>query len=266
MGAAERRAGAAGWVGVKVACLGSGSRGNAFAVEARGVTALVDCGFSPAGMRRRLAALNLSPGEVDFILITHEHRDHSRGLEALAAESGAEAVMTFGTAAALGYSGKWRPVAAGTSVALRGVRAEAFAVCHDAAEPAQFVLDDGARRLAIVTDLGRLTDETLSACENLDGLVVECNYDAEMLRDNRRYPLRVKERICGGMGHLENGEAAALARAADGGRLRFLAAAHLSENNNRPELARAALAQAMNGNARDIAVADQAGGFGWRTI
>ena len=251
---------------MKVSCLGSGSRGNAFLVEARGATILVDCGFSPKGLRRRLAARNVSAGEIDFILLTHEHNDHSRGLAATAAESGAEVCMTAGAARALDYRGKWRRLEAGAPAALGGILATPFAVCHDAAEPVQFVLDDGARRLAIATDLGRVCPDALAACANLDGLVVECNYDAEMLRENARYPARVKERIRGGMGHLENGEATNLARAADGGRLRFLAAAHLSENNNRPGLARTALARAVGGAPSDIAVAGQDEGFSWMAV
>ena len=251
---------------MKVCCLGSGSRGNAFLVEARGATILVDCGFAPRTLRQRLAARNVSAGEIDFILLTHEHNDHSRGLAAAAAESGAEVWMTAGAAAALDYRGKWRRLEAGAPAALGGVLATPFAVCHDAAEPVQFVLDDGARRLGIATDLGRVSAETLAACENLSALVVECNYDAEMLRDNTRYPARVKERICGGMGHLENGEATALARAADGGKLRILAAAHLSENNNHPNLARAALARAVGAAPPEIAVAGQQEGFPWLKI
>ena len=252
---------------MKVSCLGSGSRGNAFLVEARGTTTMVDCGFSPKGMLRRLARRNVSAGEIDFILLTHEHADHSRGLAALAAQSGAEALMTEGVARALDWRGRWRRLTAGAPVSLRGMQATPFAVCHDAAEPVQFVLDDGARRLAIATDLGRVCADAASACADVDGLVVECNYDAEMLRGNARYPSWVKARISGGLGHLENGEAERLARvAAEGGRLRFLAAAHLSENNNRPNLARAALARAFPGNSRDIAVAEQENGFPWRTV
>ena len=186
---------------MKVSCLGSGSRGNAFLVEARGTTTMVDCGFSPKGMLRRLARRNVSAGEIDFILLTHEHADHSRGRwRRLAAQSGAEALMTEGVARALDWRGRWRRLTAGAPVSLRGMQATPFAVCHDAAEPVQFVLDDGARRLAIATDLGRVCADAESACADVDGLVVECNYDAEMLRGNARYPSWVKARISGGSG------------------------------------------------------------------
>ena len=252
---------------MRIACLGSGSRGNAFVAEARGVTVLVDCGFSARAMRARLAARNMSAGEIDHILLTHEHADHSRGLRALAAESGAAVWMTAGTARGMEYCGDFSPLRAGEAAALNGVvEVTPFAVRHDAEEPVQFVLDDGARRLAIATDLGRACEATLAACADLDGLVVECNYDADMLRENYRYPAQVKERIAGGMGHLENSEATELARAADGGKLRFLAAAHLSENNNRPHLARAALERGIGRGLRDIAVADQESGFAWRAV
>ena len=252
---------------MRIACLGSGSRGNAFVAELRGVTFLVDCGFSARALRSRLALRNVSAGEIDHILLTHEHADHSRGLGSAALESGASVWMTEGTARRLGYEGKYFRLRSGEAAVMDGVEVMPFGVCHDAEEPVQFILDDGSRRLGIVTDLGRLCAGSLSACSDLDGLVVECNYDWEMLRENRRYPPRVKERIAGGMGHLENNEAVELARAAgSGGKLRFLAAAHLSENNNRPELARAALARGMGRGVREIAVADQQSGFSWRTV
>ena len=251
---------------MKISCLGSGSRGNAFLVEARGKTVMVDCGFSSKSMRKRLARRNVSAGEIDHILLTHEHADHSRGVAAMAMASGADVWMTAGAAKVLNYRGRWRRLEPGVAAVLGGMTATPFSVCHDAAEPVQFVLDDGARRLGIATDMGRVCPDALSACADLDGLVVECNYDAEMLRDNVRYPARVKARISGGMGHLENGEATNLARAANGGRLRFLAAAHLSENNNRPDLARKALALAVGGDEEDVAVAGQEDGFAWRGI
>jgi phosphoribosyl 1,2-cyclic phosphodiesterase len=102
----------------------------------------------------------------------------------------------------------------------------------------------------------------LSGC---DALVLECNHDPELLRMSS-YPPRLRDRIAGRYGHLDNDTAAQLLARLDNGRLKHLVAAHLSKENNRPDLARAALAAVMNCAPDWIAVADQEDGLGWRDI
>ena len=245
---------------MKISCLGSGSRGNAFLVEARGKTVMVDCGFSSKSMRKRLARRNVSAGEIDHILLTHEHADHSRGVAAMAMASGADVWMTAGAAKVLNYRGRWRRLEPGVAAVLGGMTATPFSVCHDAAEPVQFVLDDGARRLGIATDMGRVcSDALLRRPGRLGG-------GMQLRRGNaaRQCPLCQGAHFGGdGAGKRRSHQSGARR---DGGRLRFLAAAHLSENNNRPDLARKALALAVGGGEEDVAVAGQEDGFAWRGI
>ena len=129
--------------------------------------------------------------------------------------------------------------------AVGAIEIEPYTVPHDAREPAQFVFSDGAARLGLLTDAGSLTAHMQAVLSGLDALVLECNHDLDMLW-NGNYPQRLKQRIAGNFGHLDNATAARLLAAVDCSRLKHVIAAHLSEQNNTPELARAALAGALN--------------------
>jgi len=140
-----------------------------------------------------------------------------------------------------------------------------FPVPHDAREPVQYAFSDGASRLAVTTDLGMSTphvEEKLSHCH---ALVLECNHDAAMLQGGS-YPRMLKERISGRFGHLDNEAAAGIVSRIDCTRLEHIVAAHLSKENNRPELAVRALAGALGCEDSWIGVAGQEDGFAWRSI
>jgi phosphoribosyl 1,2-cyclic phosphodiesterase len=138
-------------------------------------------------------------------------------------------------------------------------------VPHDAREPVQYILSDGASRLGVLTDIGASTAHVERTLSGLDALVLECNYDADLLWGGP-YPKWLKERIAGPFGHLDNRQSERLLAALDRSRLKHIVGAHLSEQNNRPELARAALARAMNCEESWIGLATQEDGFGWREL
>jgi phosphoribosyl 1,2-cyclic phosphodiesterase len=150
-------------------------------------------------------------------------------------------------------------------VAVGDLEVRPFTVPHDAREPVQYLFSDGAFRVGLLTDIGMPTPHVIELLSGCDGLVLECNHDARMLRDSD-YPRWLRERIAGPLGHLENGAAAELLAALDRSRLKHLVAAHLSERNNQPELACAALAAAMNCTPDWIGVARQDEGFAWREV
>jgi phosphoribosyl 1,2-cyclic phosphodiesterase len=137
-----------------------------------------------------------------------------------------------------------------------------FAVSHDAAEPLQYVFSDGDRRLGVLTDVGAPDDDVFDALAGVDALLLECNHDVERLRAGS-YPPFLKARILGDRGHLSNAQAAAVLARLDRRRLGVVAAGHLSQRNNEPRLAQAALAAAMGCAAEDVLVADQASGLPW---
>jgi phosphoribosyl 1,2-cyclic phosphodiesterase len=152
-----------------------------------------------------------------------------------------------------------------TAFAIGDIEVHPYPVPHDAREPTQFVFSDGARSLGVLTDAGCITPHILAMLTECAGLVLECNHDAEMLARGR-YPPPLKRRIAGEYGHLDNQAAAGLLRAIGGAGLAHVVAAHLSEENNTPELARAALADALGCTPDWVGMADQAAGCGWREL
>lgn len=251
---------------MRFASLGSGSRGNALVVECGGTRILLDCGFGPRNLAARLARLDLVPGDIDAILVTHEHADHLGGVAACARRHDIDVYLTHGTLSGAALDGVTiRVIDSHTRFALDGVEVQPFPVPHDAREPAQFVFSDGDHRLGVLTDAGCVTPHMVEMLSGCDALVLECNHDAEMLA-NGRYPPHLKRRIAGRFGHLDNRAAADLLARIDRSRLGHVVAAHLSQENNSPELAMTALARVLGCEPDWIGVADQENGFGWRDI
>lgn len=254
---------------MRFASLGSGSEGNGLVVEAGGSRLMIDCGFGVRDAAARLGRLGLSPADVDAIVVTHEHSDHVGGVAAFAARHGIPVWLTFGTLTVTGerFAGVERVYGFDShdTFAVGALEVRPFPVPHDAREPVQFVVTDGAARLGVVTDLGTSTPAVEEALSGCDALVLECNHDAGMLAGGK-YPPLLKARIAGRYGHLDNASSAALLASIDASRLRHVIAAHLSKENNTPAHARAALAGALNCAADWIGIADQAAGFDWREI
>ena len=249
--------------------LGSGSEGNALLVEcgagSSAVRLLIDCGFGIRELQKRLHVLGLQPQDLSAVLVTHEHGDHIGGAPRVAARFGLPLFMTSGTAFAGGVTREaaaLRLIDPHRAFEVGGVVIEPVPVPHDAREPVQFVIDAGGERLGVLTDLGHSTPHVVRSMSRLDAIVLECNHDEALLRDSD-YPAMLKRRIAGNYGHLANSASAQILGAIDQARLRVVVAAHLSQSNNRPELARAALAAAWGSAAEEIVVADQESGFDW---
>lgn len=250
--------------------LGSGSSGNATLIEARGgarcTRVLVDCGFTQKELAVRLARHGLGPADLDAVFVTHEHGDHVGCALALARRHGVPLWMSRGTWRAIGApelaEGLLRFASDGEPIEVGDLRLSPYTVPHDAAEPLQLTLDDGARKLGILTDVGSLTAHLRRALEACEALLLECNHEPAMLAASS-YPASLKARVGGPLGHLANGVAAELLADCRHDRLRHVVAAHLSQQNNRPALAAAALAEALRAAPEDIVVADAVQGFDW---
>jgi phosphoribosyl 1,2-cyclic phosphodiesterase len=252
--------------------LGSGSRGNAYVVEAsdghNSVRVLIDDGFSPRELERRLARAGVQIASLGAILVTHEHSDHAGGVAAFAMRRQLSVYATQGTAAAAGFDRRvhrLRTIQAGVQVQIGPLRVLPVGVPHDASEPVQFMLSDGERRMAILTDLGHPSQAVIAALTGLNALVLEFNHDLDMLRQGPYSP-SLKARIESDLGHLSNAQSVQFLGSLDRSCLTHVVAAHLSRTNNRPQLAREAFGcLAMPAHVR-CDIADQALGLDWRSV
>lgn len=230
---------------------------------------LLDCGFGPRELASRLSRLGLTIADLDAIVVTHEHSDHSAGVFKAAQRCDLDVYLTHGTLAGMpGDHGKLPKVVVIDShrpFVVGSLEIHPFPVPHDAREPVQFLFFDGLHKLGVLTDTGSVTPHIINMLDGCDALVLECNHDIEMLTGGP-YPRSLKQRISGRFGHLDNQASAALLGALDCSRLQHLVAAHLSLQNNTTELVRATLAAALGCDAEWIGVASQEAGFYWREL
>lgn len=225
---------------MKTFSLQSGSNGNAIYVEADGVRLLFDAGISGSMAQRRMAVHGRDIRDVDALIISHDHVDHIRCAGIYHRKFGIPLYITPETSAAswcdLGPVRDVRGFRSGDTLEFENVAVRTIATPHDAADGVAFVIESEGKRLAILTDLGHPFKGLLEVLESVDAAYLECNYDERML-DAGPYPPHLKERIRGNGGHLGNHEAAFLLRKCRRRRPQWVAVAHLSQDNNRPELA-----------------------------
>ena len=253
--------------------LGSGSAGNATLAEAsQGITRtrlLIDAGFSERELTRRLARIGCEPADIDAVFITHEHGDHIGCALAFASRHGRPLILSRGTWRAIGRADfdprLLRFTASGDTFQLGDIELQPFGVPHDALEPLQLVVSDGVTRLGIVTDLGCVPESVTDALTGCNALLLEANHDEDLLRAGP-YPPSLKKRILGTHGHLSNRSAAGLLAHCKHPRLNDVVAAHLSERNNTPALAREAFSAPLGCAPADIEVDDAALGMAWRDL
>jgi len=225
---------------MKVAVLASGSSGNAIWVSSGSTAVLIDAGVSGKRVAGAAEEVGLDPYAIDAVLVTHEHSDHVSGLGPVTRRFEAPAYASAGTHAAidrrLGKCPGRVVVEAGTDFEVGDLIVSPFAVSHDCAEPLGYSLSDGRSRVVVATDLGVVGHPVRERMREANCVVLEFNHDERMLIDGD-YPWFLKQRIMGNEGHLSNDTAAReLARLADGP-VTDLILAHLSRENNTPEIA-----------------------------
>ncbi len=223
-----------------ISILGSGSSGNVTFVTDGSVRLLLDAGLACREIERRLRTLGVAPRDIDGVMLSHEHGDHSKGAWRFCAKHSVTLYATAGTHREMPKLAdrdiEWIGVQSGSSLKLRRLQVDLFPTPHDAADPIGFRLRRGNLAFGHVTDIGHVSDEVADGLRGCSAILIEANHDIEMLRSGD-YPETLKHRVGGRFGHLSNDALARYLeyRLPDG--LRHLFLAHLSKNNNHERLA-----------------------------
>lgn len=231
--------------------LGSGSRGNAVVVESGACRVLIDVGFGPRILQKRMRAVGLAPESIEACVITHEHSDHSRGAARALRRWGWPMYATLGSVVNSRLSKL--PVStfrAGATLSFSELDVATFATPHDAAEPIGVTVTarGSGARAAVCTDIGFASDRVREVVRDVDVMVIESNHDEQMLW-NGPYPPWLQARIASNSGHLSNRACADLVRESITPRLRQIVLAHLSEENNTPRVAFESMRAAVRSTA-----------------
>ena len=243
-------------ISLRVSILASGSSGNCTLIETSQTRLLVDAGLGKRETLRRLTVNEQSTERLDGIVISHEHSDHISGLAALLAKWCATVYLTPATHAEtlrLLPEPHARRLArvdfieAGRSFAIGDIEVAPFSIPHDATDPVGFTFRAGGVKVAVVTDLGYMPELVKHHLRDCDAVVLESNHDIEMLKVGP-YPWHIKQRVMSRTGHLSNDSVSQFLADPEGfdGRPRYLVLAHLSENNNNPDVARICAEEALN--------------------
>lgn len=223
---------------MRVVSLSSGSCGNCLYVETEQSKVLIDAGVSPAYMQKALASLGTKLTDINALLLTHAHRDHAAYVSKLLALN-IPCFVNEQTATALNLieQANVKLINPEQEFHITDLSVNSFALSHDCQQPVGFVLRDlKLKRAVIATDLGKVTPAVLRAIKQADIIVLEANHDLNLLY-NGSYPWLLKKRIASSVGHLSNKMAGFALAAAASGKEQKVLLAHLSEVNNRPDLA-----------------------------
>ena len=232
--------------------LASSSAGNAALVCHENTHILIDAGISCRRITQSLAALSLTLDDLDGILITHEHIDHVRALGTLQKKHAVPLYASFGTTAALDYPAPYlHAFAADETFTIKDLQIRSFRTSHDAKESVGYRIESSDGSLAVLTDTGFITDDAHDAALGADMLLLESNHDVIMLK-NGSYPYYLKQRILGECGHLSNEAAAEFAVECVRAGTSDILLAHLSGENNSPQLAECTVGRALQASGLSV--------------
>lgn len=229
---------------VKFISLSSGSNGNCYYIGNERSAFLIDAGIGPRTIKKRLAEHGIAMDSIKFILITHEHIDHIKSIGTLAERMKLPVYATKKLHSVLAYhcctrgrlSGCVRYTENGSGNIIDDIEITPFTVPHDASETVGYHMVIDGVKITLATDVGDITPELVKYASDANVLILESNYDIQMLIDGH-YSQHLKERIVSGNGHLSNDKAAELVKRVYNRELKAVFLCHLSENNNTPQLA-----------------------------
>lgn len=246
---------------IEFAVLASGSKGNSTYFKVGDYAFLIDAGLSCKKIIEKLEHLNINPSSINGVMVTHEHSDHIKSVHTFSYKYKIPIYTTKGTFKSGNLEEKrfyeFIEIKSGKEFSPeKGIEIFPCPVSHDAAEPVCFIINYNSLKFSNITDLGIPTELVIRECSGSDGIVIEFNHDPQMLKMGD-YPWPLKQRILSRSGHLSNGIAAELTEKLCENNTKHIVLAHLSEDNNNPDIALMTLKQKLNGHTAKITVAKQ---------
>ncbi len=229
---------------MRLVSIASGSSGNCIYVGSENTHILVDAGISNKRIEQGLNEIGIKGGELDGIVITHEHSDHTKGLGVLARKHGVPIYSTKETLDEIRnmkYLGEYpdellKPIHPDVDFMIGDMEVKPFRIDHDAANPVAYRIQCERKSVAVATDMGHFDQYIIDHLQGLDAILLESNHDVNML-ETGPYPYYLKRRILGDHGHLSNENAGRLLNYILHDHLKRILLGHLSKENNYEELA-----------------------------
>jgi len=246
--------------GFSVCVLASGSRGNAIYISSGKTSALLDAGLSGIEIERRLSSKGINPGNLDAIIVSHEHADHIQGVGVLSRRFELPVYISHGTYKAakrrIGRVHECKYFNVGSDFRIKDLNFHPFSISHDAEDPAGFTAFQNGIKIGVATDIGIVTAMVKERLKDCAALIVEANHDSSMLMEGP-YPWHAKQRIKSRTGHLSNIDLKILLSEIKHEYLQYVTLAHLSETNNTPQKALNEAGAALSDVKSELAAAHQ---------
>lgn len=230
---------------MKVINLSSGSKGNTTYVETDEVKLLIDAGNNCKYIISKLEQINVNPNDIDIILITHTHSDHIKGLSVLLKKIRPIIYITKPMLRDMDYLINYKIIENDETYYINDLQIDVIKTSHDAPGSVGYVLTSNDKSLVYITDTGYINKKYYELLSNRDMYIFESNHDIELL-NNSRYPFNIRQRILSDKGHLSNYDASKYLANFIGSKTKYIYLAHLSEENNRPEIALNTLKNRLN--------------------
>lgn len=225
---------------IKFQSIVSGSSGNCTLICCSNTKILIDCGISGKKVTAYLNDIGIDPCEIDRILVTHEHIDHTSGIGIMSRKFDIPILASEGTWEGMRIGkiaeANKQVFSKNVPIEIGDIRVTPFDIPHDAMQPTGYVIQAENKRIAVATDIGHITTTVTDSLTGCDAVILEANYDEHMLQTGP-YPQNLKKRIAGAKGHLANKDAGALATYLAKKGTKHIMLGHLSNENNSPEIA-----------------------------